>query len=378
MSYKILLADDSITIQKVIGITLTSEEFQLIVADNGDEALEKAQKEKPSLIIADTNMPGLNGYELCEKIRSTPDLKNIPLILLVGTYETFDAERAKRAGANDHITKPFESQQLIKKIRELLKASAIPTPTAPTATPASPQREVSRQEPEEAIPLEPLELEELEPEPMEVELPASPPAPEEAPPLLEIAKPPEPEEIPSAPSLDFSDLEPTVSEPPSAPSAESAGEVTWNLEEFEGYLAQQAQETEAEKAPPQEEMAVELSFEETFSIPAEEVSPPSPPPPPEETPPSPPTLLPESPRPPFPPEPSLPPPPSPIPPPQPPPHLTQDLSAQIEERVRTLVTERITTLLEDILPKAIDEAIAQGVERVLRQMAKEWKKGSSG
>jgi len=392
MPYKILLADDSITIQKVIGLTLSSEEFQLIVADNGDEAFEKAIKEKPSLIIADTNMPGLNGYELCEKVRGTPELKDIPLILLVGTYETFDSERAKRVGANDHITKPFESQQLIKKIRALLQSPA-PAPPPPPA--------VTSVEPEEAIPLEPLELEEIEPEPIEISQPPEPPQIETAPTLEEILPTPPTVEPSTSPSLDFGDLEAAIREEP-VPSQgyqEAEQEVTWNLEEFEGYLAATSDRVEREKvSPPPEEVAVDLSFEETFSVPPPpiETAPPPPfveapqPPPPPTPPPSPeppppflevsPSTTPLTPE--APPHPSAPFPPTqpPLETPQPPPSsppIEEALRIQIEARVRSLITERISALLEEVLPKAIDEAIHQGVERVLKRMVERWGKGGS-
>jgi CheY-like chemotaxis protein len=123
MTQRILVADDSITIQKVIGLTFANENFELEMADNGDEALEKALANRPDLVIADTNMPGLSGYDLCARMRVNQSLATVPLILLAGTYEVFDDERAREVGANDHLTKPFESQALIEKVRGLLAAA---------------------------------------------------------------------------------------------------------------------------------------------------------------------------------------------------------------------------------------------------------------
>lgn len=120
MSRKLLLADDSITIQKVIGITFVNEDFDLSVVDNGDDALEKARAERPDLVLADVFMPGKNGYELCAAIKAEPNLSRVPVLLLTGTFEPFDEAKAKSVGADGWISKPFESQTLIKRVEELL------------------------------------------------------------------------------------------------------------------------------------------------------------------------------------------------------------------------------------------------------------------
>lgn len=145
MSKKLLLADDSITIQKVIGITFAGDDFDLTVVSDGDSALEKARTEHPDLILADVFMPGINGYELCTAVKQDPALRNIPVLLLTGTFEPFDEGRATDCGAEGWIAKPFESQTLIHKVEELLvmaaeRASRVeetPIP-APVAVPQSP------------------------------------------------------------------------------------------------------------------------------------------------------------------------------------------------------------------------------------------------
>ena len=120
MSRRLLLADDSVTIQKVIEITLSDKDFILSVASNGDEALQMATNEPPDLILADVFMPGLNGYELCEAVRKNDSLKDVPVLLLAGTFEPFDEAKANSVGANDWIVKPFSSQGLVDKVEELL------------------------------------------------------------------------------------------------------------------------------------------------------------------------------------------------------------------------------------------------------------------
>ncbi|MBE0596977.1 MAG: response regulator, partial [Desulfuromonadales bacterium] len=109
MSKKLLLADDSITIQKVIGITFANEDYELCVVDNGDAGFDKTRSERPDLVLADVFMPGKNGYELCAAIKRDPALRHIPVLLLTGTFEPFDEAKAKAAGADSWIAKPFES-----------------------------------------------------------------------------------------------------------------------------------------------------------------------------------------------------------------------------------------------------------------------------
>lgn len=118
MAKKILLADDSVTIQKVISITLAHEDFELTIVDNGTEAISKSREIKPDLILLDVVMPDKDGYQVCEEIRRQNETKNIPIILLTGTFEPFDEERATEVGANDFIKKPFESHTLINKVKE--------------------------------------------------------------------------------------------------------------------------------------------------------------------------------------------------------------------------------------------------------------------
>lgn len=136
MSIKILLADDSITIQKVIGIIFNGDEYSLSIVDNGKAAVDKAIEIIPDVLLIDALMPGMSGYEVCERVRSTPELANKPILLLTGSFEPFDETKAKECGADDFIAKPFESQQIITKVMELYERAAT-QPAAPTfAAPA--------------------------------------------------------------------------------------------------------------------------------------------------------------------------------------------------------------------------------------------------
>jgi DNA-binding response OmpR family regulator len=121
MGAKLLLADDSVTIQKVVELTLADEDYELTTVSDGATALEKAEQLHPNLILADIVMPELNGYELCERVRQNNTIANTPVILLSSTFETYDETRGKSVGANDHIIKPFESDELTRKIRSWLE-----------------------------------------------------------------------------------------------------------------------------------------------------------------------------------------------------------------------------------------------------------------
>jgi CheY-like chemotaxis protein len=140
MSIKILLADDSITIQKVIGIIFGGEEYSLTVVDNGKAAIDKAREVSPDVLLIDALMPGMSGYEVCEAVRATPALTQKPILLLTGSFEPFDEERAKSCGADAFLAKPFESQQIVTKVKELyaLGASRSTEPSQPEPAQAAP------------------------------------------------------------------------------------------------------------------------------------------------------------------------------------------------------------------------------------------------
>ena len=139
MAKKILLADDSITIQKVVELTFSDGDYEVTAVNNGAKAIQKLSEMRPDIILSDIIMPEKNGYEVCEYVKSHPEYRNIPVILLTGTFEPFDPDRADKAGCDAVVTKPFESQSLIHKVEELIQQSgskaAAPVP-APAPTPA--------------------------------------------------------------------------------------------------------------------------------------------------------------------------------------------------------------------------------------------------
>jgi CheY-like chemotaxis protein len=118
---KLLLADDSITIQKVVDLTFADEGVKVFSVGNGREAIEKLEEFAPDVVLADVFMPELSGYQVCEHIKRNEKLKHIPVMLLVGSFEPFDEAEARRVGADDILTKPFQSiRKLIDKVGGLM------------------------------------------------------------------------------------------------------------------------------------------------------------------------------------------------------------------------------------------------------------------
>jgi CheY-like chemotaxis protein len=144
MAARILVADDSVTIQKVVELTFSKEGFVLVQARSGEEAIRKAKEERPDLVLLDLVMPDKNGYEVCAALRAEPTLRAVPIILLAGTFEAFDKDKGTQAGANDFVTKPFESQVLISKVKQLLFAKAMEMAAPAAASTAAPPREAPR------------------------------------------------------------------------------------------------------------------------------------------------------------------------------------------------------------------------------------------
>jgi len=117
MARTILLADDSVTIQKVVELTFLDEDFRVVCHGNGADAIAALAEVEPDVVLADVHMPGADGYELCAAAQEVRP--GTPVLLLVGTFEVFDAERAKEVGARGHLKKPFDSQELLQQVRDL-------------------------------------------------------------------------------------------------------------------------------------------------------------------------------------------------------------------------------------------------------------------
>src|SRR4051812_182067 len=118
--HKLLLADDSVTIQRVIELTFADEDVQVIAVGNGADAIERAQRDRPDIVLADVGMPERNGYEVAAFIKGTPELAHIPVVLLTGAFEPLDEPRARAVGCDGVLVKPFEPQLVISRVKDLL------------------------------------------------------------------------------------------------------------------------------------------------------------------------------------------------------------------------------------------------------------------
>ncbi len=139
MGPKLLLADDSVTIQRVIELTFADEDIDVQVVGDGVQAIEQIRANAPDIVLADTSMPEKDGYDVAAFVKNDPALARIPVVLLTGAFEPLDAARAETVGSDGVLVKPFEPQQVIGKVRELLAsaAGAAAEPPAPEAVAAS-------------------------------------------------------------------------------------------------------------------------------------------------------------------------------------------------------------------------------------------------
>ncbi|MGZ8843463.1 MAG: response regulator [Pyrinomonadaceae bacterium] len=119
---KLLLADDSAAVRKVIELTFADEGMEVITVGDGRSALERCAQVVPDLILADVYMPEMGGYELCQSIKQDERFAKTPVVLLISSFEPFDEDEARRVGADDVVTKPFQSiRQLVSRVGSLLQ-----------------------------------------------------------------------------------------------------------------------------------------------------------------------------------------------------------------------------------------------------------------
>jgi CheY-like chemotaxis protein len=128
MGGTLLLADDSITIQKVVELTFAETDHTVVAVGSGRELLTRVNEVRPDVVLCDVVMPDMSGYEVCQTLKSGSETLRIPVILLTGTFEPFDRDRALASGCDAIVTKPFEARELISTVEGLLRggpASAV-------------------------------------------------------------------------------------------------------------------------------------------------------------------------------------------------------------------------------------------------------------
>jgi CheY-like chemotaxis protein len=196
MPRTLFLADDSVTIRKVVELAFHDTDVRVIAVGSGREALERLPATLPDIVLADVVMPGPTGYEICRSVKASA--KPVPVLLLAGTFEPFDADEARDCGADGYVTKPFDSRTLVERIETILATGPAARATWPAPRPVAP----SEPDPDvEAIF-------------RELAVPAVP-APAPAPvPIAVAVRPPEPEPAP----LEAAAVPVAVIEPPAPPA----------------------------------------------------------------------------------------------------------------------------------------------------------------
>jgi len=173
MSHKLLLADDSVTIQRVIELTFADEDVEVIAVGDGRQAIERIEADRPDIVLADVGMPERDGYEVAAFVKNTPHLSHIPVLLLTGAFEPVDEQRASSVGCDGVLAKPFEPHMVITRVKELLADASRPRMAA--GAPRRPQPVETRTEDlsENAAPTQPMEPARM----LQAPTPAPPPVP---------------------------------------------------------------------------------------------------------------------------------------------------------------------------------------------------------
>src|SRR5688500_16376646 len=140
MPHTLLLADDSVTIRRVIELTFADEGVTVVSVSSGREAIAGIEASRPDIVLADAGMPDVSGYEIAAFVKGRPDLRHIPVVLLAGAFEPLDEARARQAGSDGVLVKPFEPQMAVARVRELLaQRTPVPSFAPPKLTDISPE-----------------------------------------------------------------------------------------------------------------------------------------------------------------------------------------------------------------------------------------------
>jgi CheY-like chemotaxis protein len=210
MGKRILIADDSVTIQKAFTMTLAGEDVSLTAARSADEGLTLARQTRPDLVIADASMPGRSGYELCAALKADAALRTIPVYILSSAQQPYDEAKGQQVGADGNFVKPWDTGQMIEKVKDAASRPAgAARPAAAAAPPAVPR-------PTSPIPAAALDSD------YEIDVEPSGPAPAPAPAARTTAS-----SMPTAPAMPAAPAAPPAAAPPLArpvaPAAPAGG-----------------------------------------------------------------------------------------------------------------------------------------------------------
>jgi len=125
----VMVVDDEPEIVKMVQKIMESRGHRVTTAKDGLEAVETAKRERPDVMILDLNLPKIDGFEVCKRIKSDADTKHIPVVMLTAAYVTVqDAEKGVGAGADEYVVKPFLREVLVHNVERLLEAAGVKTP----------------------------------------------------------------------------------------------------------------------------------------------------------------------------------------------------------------------------------------------------------
>jgi CheY-like chemotaxis protein len=123
LAKKVLIVDDKPEMIEIIARYLTFRGYEVVTAPDGKEGLAKAASEKPDLILSDTQMPVMNGWEMLEELRKQPGARHIPVIMVTGRYEKYDIAAAAAYDITDYVAKPFDPSILLDKISDIFASN---------------------------------------------------------------------------------------------------------------------------------------------------------------------------------------------------------------------------------------------------------------
>ena len=123
MTHKLLVADDEPNIVISLEYLMKREGYDVLVATDGNQALEAIQREQPALVLLDVMMPGKTGFEVCQAVRADPALDGVRILMLTAKGRETDVSKGLALGANAYMTKPFSTRELVQTVAELLEAA---------------------------------------------------------------------------------------------------------------------------------------------------------------------------------------------------------------------------------------------------------------
>ncbi|MCL2178634.1 MAG: response regulator [Proteobacteria bacterium] len=223
MPKNVLVADDSLTMRKVISLVLSTDDFRLVEVDNGMEAIARAQEMTPEVVLVDGSMPDKDGFEVCATLKKNPKTAHIPILLLLNGQEAIDEEKLRLSGADDHIAKPFESQALLDKVCNLVGLPLVAAlPMRVPLSASKPQPVVSAASAVPVVPPAPV----LPPAPV-ISAAVVPPIAPAAPPTSSVSPAvpafvPPPSSPPPPSQQATTDLLPAFSKQPTRPATQAA------------------------------------------------------------------------------------------------------------------------------------------------------------